>query len=93
MAIKERVAEIIPHLKPEAIQKEEEVLRKERAAAQSVGGSVVAKNKDVSQEQRINTSTHGRNDIVTIQKGSETKQLKFKKAEVLIAHDGWRIVG
>ncbi len=92
-AIKERVAEIIPHLKPEAVQKEEETLRKEREAAQRAGGSTASVNKEVAQEQRINTNTHGRNDVVTIAKGQETKQLKFKKAEILIANDGWKIVG
>ena len=91
-AIKERIAEIIPHLKPEAVQKEEEVLRKERAAAQRAGGSTASVNKEATQEQRINTNTYGRNDLVTIQKGEEKKELKFKKAEVLVANDGWKIV-
>ena len=34
----------------------------------------------------------GRNDLVTIRKGMETKELKFKKAEALILHEGWQIV-
>jgi preprotein translocase subunit SecA len=34
----------------------------------------------------------GRNDTVTIRKGDETKQLKFKKAEALILNDGWDLV-
>ncbi len=34
----------------------------------------------------------GRNDIVTIRKGLETRQLKFKKAEALILNDGWDLV-
>lgn len=33
----------------------------------------------------------GRNDVVTVTNGTETKELKFKKAEELIAQ-GWRIV-
>jgi preprotein translocase subunit SecA len=36
-------------------------------------------------------SGHGRNDIVIIKKGSETKELKFKKAEPLLA-EGWIII-
>ena len=38
------------------------------------------------------TFTYGRNDIVTIKKGDETKELKFKKAEPLLSL-GWEIVG
>ena len=34
----------------------------------------------------------GRNDTVTIRKGVETKELKFKKAEAMIQHDGWELV-
>ncbi len=37
------------------------------------------------------TGGHGRNDIVTIKKGSEMRSLKYKKAEPLLA-DGWEIV-
>ena len=33
----------------------------------------------------------GRNEMVTICKGSETQTLKFKKAENLIRNEGWRI--
>jgi preprotein translocase subunit SecA len=35
--------------------------------------------------------THGRNEIVTIEKDGETRSLKFKKAEPLLA-EGWQIV-
>lgn len=31
----------------------------------------------------------GRNEMVTIQKGSQTKTLKFKKAEAMLRDDGW----
>jgi preprotein translocase subunit SecA len=34
----------------------------------------------------------GRNDMVTIRKGAEEKQLKFKKAEGLITNEGWELV-
>ncbi len=33
----------------------------------------------------------GRNDMVTIRKGSETKTLKFKKAEPFILNEGWEL--
>jgi preprotein translocase subunit SecA len=31
----------------------------------------------------------GRNELVTIRRGGESKQMKFKKAEVLIENEGW----
>jgi preprotein translocase subunit SecA len=34
----------------------------------------------------------GRNDLVTIRKGAEKKQLKFKKAEGMIHNEGWELV-
>jgi preprotein translocase subunit SecA len=34
----------------------------------------------------------GRNDVVTIRKGAEQKQLKFKKAEGMIHNEGWELV-
>ena len=33
----------------------------------------------------------GRNEMVTIRKGTESKTLKFKKAEALIVNDGWEL--
>ncbi|OGG53681.1 preprotein translocase subunit SecA [Candidatus Kaiserbacteria bacterium RIFCSPHIGHO2_01_FULL_53_29] len=36
--------------------------------------------------------TYGRNDKVTITNGSETQQMKYKKAEPLLANGTWRIV-
>ncbi len=87
-----RLAEIIPNLEPAAIDKEAAELQKQQAAAQemsqriSVGGSGAA---PVS--QRVNTNTFGRNDLVTITNGSETKEMKYKRAEEMIK-EGWRIV-
>ncbi|MEO0510022.1 MAG: preprotein translocase subunit SecA [Verrucomicrobiota bacterium] len=34
----------------------------------------------------------GRNDIVTIRKGPEEKQIKFKKAEAMIQTEGWELI-
>ena len=34
----------------------------------------------------------GRNDIVTIRRGTEEKQVKFKKAESMILNEGWELV-
>jgi len=34
----------------------------------------------------------GRNDVVRIRKGPEEKEMKFKKAEPMIQHEGWELV-
>lgn len=91
-AILTRVAEIIPNLVPEAIAKEEAELRKAKEAAQRQGGARVTDAKGngkstVRQEPKI-----GRNELVRITDGKETKELKFKKAEDLIASGSWKLV-
>jgi preprotein translocase subunit SecA len=35
----------------------------------------------------------GRNELVTITNGSETKQMKYKKAESLLETGVWKLVG
>lgn len=39
----------------------------------------------------VKAETHGRNDVVKITNGTETREVKFKKAEALLA-EGWTIV-
>ena len=90
-AILERIAEVIPNLQPEAVRKEEEQLQKERAAAKRAGGSSAMSTSAPQQEQRVSDKTYGRNDMVTISNGSEQRQVKYKKAEPLLA-DGWKLV-
>jgi preprotein translocase subunit SecA len=34
----------------------------------------------------------GRNELVKITKGDETKEMKYKKAKLLIENDGWTII-
>lgn len=84
-----RIAEVIPNVQPEAIAKEEEVLRKEKEQAQRAGGS---QNQSAATKSapRVNTQEYGRNDIVKIEKDGEVKEVKYKKAEPLLA-EGWRI--
>jgi len=58
-------------------------------------GEAVAEKKEVQLPNitiRHEIPKIGRNDMVTIQKGAEIQQLKFKKAESLILNEGWKIV-
>jgi hypothetical protein len=87
-AVLERIAEVLPQLKPAALEREETELRKERVAAQQVGGGSAT---TAAAEPRTAESTIGRNDMVTITNGTETQVLKYKKAESLLA-SGWTVV-
>jgi len=70
------------------------------AAAQAQGGGVVATatgpRKEVElpklEPVRRELPKVGRNDVVTIRKGPEEKEMKFKKAEPMIQNEGWDLV-
>jgi len=62
-----------------------------RAEEEKTRAALVAAGKEESAPQTLRkTGTHGRNDIVTIKKGDDVKEMKFKKAEPFLA-DGWEI--
>ena len=84
-----RIAEVLPQLQPEALQKEEEELKKARAHAMKAG----AGNGQITQnqKQRVNTAEYGRNELVTITNGTETQEIKYKKAEALILSGQWQL--
>lgn len=84
-----RIAEVIPQLQPEALKKEEEELTKARIHAQSVGGG--AEDQKPTNAPRVNTEEFERNQMVTVTNGTETKELKYKKAESLL-ESGWTLV-
>jgi len=84
--IRAAVAEALPRLenRDDARIRAEEA--KTRAALVAAG-----KEEGVASAPIKKVGGHGRNDVVTIKKGDETKELKFKKAEPLLA-EGWEIV-
>ena len=47
---------------------------------------------DSGKTYKRETPKFGRNEIVKVTNGQETKEMKFKKAESLIKDEGWRIV-
>jgi preprotein translocase subunit SecA len=82
------VSEAIPRIMPAddaRIRAEEEKTRRALAAASEGGDGSAPQGTVVKGEER------GRNDLVTIRKGSETQTLKYKKAEPLLSR-GWVIV-
>ena len=89
-AVLHRIAEVIPQLQPEALQRQEEELKKARLHAQKEGGGTEA--QKAAKEPRVSEKQPGRNDMVKITNGTETKELKFKKAQELLEGGQWRIV-
>lgn len=85
-----RIAEVIPQLKPEALEKEEAELTKARIHAQRAGGDT--ESQKGTHAPRVSTQEFQRNELVTITDGIDTKELKFKKAEPLIEGGEWNIV-
>lgn len=87
LVILHRIAEVIPNVKPEAVEREEEEMKQERENLQTVGSEEGASKT----AQRIKGESFGRNDLVTITNGTEKKELKYKKAEPLLA-EGWKLI-
>jgi preprotein translocase subunit SecA len=88
-AVNDRINDVIPRLQPVIVEREEAEKKKESEAAQAAAGA-----EEVSKsagEPRRATALPGRNDLVTITNGEETKTLKFKKAEEYLAL-GYKIV-
>ncbi len=84
-----RIAELLPNIRPEAVAREEEELKKTSELAQaSAGAGGVSKSK----QPRTTEKTFGRNDMVKVTNGEETKEMKYKKAESLINSGNWKIV-
>jgi len=86
-----RIAEVLPKVQPEALQKEEEQLKKAREAAQRAGGTSDASTATQKRQPKTSTDTPGRNELVTITDGNSEQTLKYKKAESLIASGEWKL--
>lgn len=86
--IKERVLEVLPQMGVGAFQSEQEKMKQEAKRAQdtsrvTTGGTPLPRTKS--------ETTYGRNDLVKITNGTETKEMKYKKAEPFLA-SGWTVV-
>lgn len=88
-AIIERIADVLPRIQPQIIAKEEEEMKEEAKAAQRSAGQT----EESKQKNRtvVNDAAPGRNDMVSITNGTETKEMKYKKAEPFIS-EGWKLI-
>lgn len=88
-----RVAELIPNIQVQAVEREEEVQKKERAHLMLGGGGAAASKESKARQMPIEKeAAFGRNELVTITDGTKTETMKYKKAEPLLANGGWTLV-
>ena len=87
----QRIVEVLPSLQPQVMVKEETVRKQEAEAAQEAAGDTTSPKTSQKQAPVTKEDSFGRNDLVTITDGVTTMELKYKKAESLIA-EGWSII-
>lgn len=85
-----RIAEVLPKIQPQVVAKQEEERKHESEVAQASAGTK-AESKNEKKSPIVKENNFGRNDLVTITNGEETKEVKYKKAEPLLS-EGWTIV-
>jgi preprotein translocase subunit SecA len=87
----DRLAQLLPQVQPAVVNQEEAERKAEAEAIQARAGSSAPKT-GVTKKQKLVSSapTPGRNDLVIITNGTETKEVKYKKAEPLLSA-GWTI--
>jgi preprotein translocase subunit SecA len=85
-----RIAEVLPNLQLQVVAKEEEALKEQSEAAQEAAGETM-ESKTQKQSPVTKEESFGRNDIVAITNGTEVREIKYKKAEEMLA-SGWTIV-
>jgi preprotein translocase subunit SecA len=89
-ALLHRLNNVLPKVQPKLVEQEEIDRKREAEAAQAAAGETAKPKKVTNQTPVVKETTHGRNDLVTITKGEETKELKYKKAEAYLK-EGWQI--
>ena len=85
-----RISQVLPNIQPQQVKKEEEERKHESEVAQSTAGETKT-NTPTKQAPVKNEKKFSRNDLVTISDGTETKEMKYKKAEPLL-DSGWKLV-
>ena len=85
--------EVLDQLKKE--EKDEVTLEKPSALSPMDDSLESEQNKDTTLNQKTivrDEPKHGRNEIVSITNGNETKEMKYKKAKPLIESGEWRLI-
>lgn len=91
-AIYKNIIERIPHIGAGALSEQEQKAREAQKQAQIISGAIKnTLNKASAGGAGIAQKKIGRNDMVTVTNGTETKEMKYKKAEALIESGEWKI--
>ncbi len=85
--------EVLDNLKKE--EKDEVILEKPSALSPMDDSLESEQHKDITANPKTivrDEPKHGRNEVVTITNGNETKEMKYKKAKLLIESGEWRLI-
>lgn len=88
--ILEQIIKTIPNVGEGAFQKEEERLKAQARQAQIISGKSNEKGEGIAQVPIESKNEIGRNEKVTLEKGGEQIEVKYKKAESYL-NEGWKI--
>jgi preprotein translocase subunit SecA len=88
-ALLHRLNNVLPKVQPKLVEQEEAERKRASEAAQAAAGET-PKTKTNNRTPVVKGNTIGRNDLVTIVKGEDTKELKYKKAEPYLT-EGWQL--
>ncbi len=91
-SIKHNIVERIPHVGAGALSEQERKAREAQRKAQIISGAIAKTIQGSVKGAGIKQRKIGRNEMVKIEKDGETKEVKFKKAEILIENEGWTLV-
>ncbi len=85
-AVLSRMMEVLPKMVPQIVEREAAALQKQAEAV--IAGSAQKSESATANKPAVAVDEPNRNDIVTITNGTETKELKYKKATEFLAN-GW----
>jgi preprotein translocase subunit SecA len=92
-SINQNIIERIPHIGAGALSEQEQRAREAQKKAQIISGAIANTiNKGAAGGAGVAQRKIGRNEMVKITNGSETQEMKYKKAEPLIESGEWHIV-
>jgi len=87
------IIERIPHIGAGALSEQEHKAREAQKKAQIISGAIANTiNKGSAGGAGVEQKKVGRNDMVKITNGTDTREMKYKKAESLIESGEWKIV-
>jgi preprotein translocase subunit SecA len=86
VAVLSRILEVLPRMVPQIVEREAAALQKQAEAV--IASSAQKTEQTGSRTPAVASDEPNRNEIVTITNGTETKELKYKKASEFLT-SGW----